>query len=124
MSILTDTYEPSIKFSDIVDITVAQWEPMAFRILDMTDEQLKTRLVDTFDHIVPMLHKSTVIQIAGEFHKTISSFLDLRVVGECWHEGGLKNGVFHFALWSEGYGKYIYELDFLIQKRKKILAAH
>lgn len=112
MSILTDIYEPSIKFSDIVDIAVAKWEPMAFRIWDMTDKQLETRLVDTFDHIVPMLYESTVVQIAEELHKTISRFLDIRSVRDCWHEGGLKDGAFHFALWSEGYGKYIYELDF------------
>lgn len=124
MSLLNATYDPDLKFSDMVDIIAVDWDPVAFKLEELTPEQIESRLVNGsgFEEIIPLLYDSPhelIEQVLGKhINKYLVDPLEDRPHITIQYSSIVRNQ-FLFTLWSELYGRFIYTIGIRIKNRGK-----
>lgn len=124
MSILNAAYDPNLKFSDMVDIIGVDWDPVAFKLEKLTPEQIESKLVNGsgFEEIIPLLYDSPHELIAQVLGKHINKYLVDPLESECHitiQQSSIVRNQFQFSLWSELYGRFIYNIGIHIKNRRK-----
>lgn len=124
MSLLNATYNPNLKFSDVVDIIAVDWDPIAFKLEKLTPEQIESKLVNGsgFEEIIPLLYDSPHELIGQVLSKHINEYLadpleNMRHI--TIHQSSMVRNQFQFTLWSELYGRFIYTIGIRIKNRRK-----
>lgn len=128
MSLLNATYDPNLKFSDIVDIIAVSWDPVAFKLEELTSEQIESKLVNGsgFEEIIPLLYDSPHELIGQVLGKHINEYLTDPLENETHitlQQSSLVRNNFQFTLWSELYGRFIYNIGIHIKNRRKNIKA-
>lgn len=129
MSILNATYDPNIKFSDMVHVISVDWDPVAFKLEELTPEQIESKLVDGsgFEEIIPLLYDSPHELIGQVLGKHINEYLTGPLESErhiTIQQSSIIRNQFQFTLWSELYGRFIYNIGIHIKNRRKNIKAH
>ena len=124
MSLLNATYDPNLKFSDMVDIIAVDWDPVAFKLEELTPEQVESKLVNGsgFEEIIPLLYDSPHELIGQVLGKHINEYLVDPLEGGCHitiQYSSMVRNLFLFTLWSELYGRFIYDIGIRIKNRRK-----
>lgn len=124
MSLLNATYDPNLKFSDIVDIIAVDWDPVAFKLEELTPEQIESKLVNGsgFEEIIPLLYDSPHELIGQVMGKHINEYLVTPSEDRCHitiQQSSIVRNQFQFSLWSEPYGRFIYNIEIHIKNRRK-----